>query len=137
MDTSINVYITWTDFIGQTHKSICPSSPEFFFQCPQAAFDAAELLIGANFTATALALKDVTSLEKDLTRDTAYLTVQLQYGVADDSFPLYPSPFPLFPNVHIRATLAMTHLQSIANENIASLGLQKVGRDTRNISQCR
>ena len=67
----------------------------------------------------------------------AYLTVQLQYGVADDSFPLYPSPFPLFPNVHIRATLAMTHLQSITNENIASLGLQKVGRDTRNISQCR
>jgi len=134
MDTSIN--ITWTDFIGQTYESICPFLHGFFFQCPQATFEAAELLIGANFT-TALALKNVTSLEKDITRDMVYLTVQLQYGVADDPFPLYPRPFPLFPNVHIRATLAMTHLQSIKNENIASLGLQKVGRDTRIIFQCR
>jgi len=89
-----------------------------------------------NFAATALALKNITSLEIDLTRHMAYLTVQLQYGVADNSFPLYSSPFPLFLNVYIRATLAMTHLQSITNKNIASLRLQKVGRDTQNISQC-
>jgi len=111
-------------------------------------FITAELLVAANFAATALAFKDVTPLEKDLTRHMAYLTVQLQYGmqsqygvqpqfeITEEPFPLNTSPFPLFPNVHIQATLAMKHLRSITNENIASLGLQKVGRDTRNIFQC-
>jgi len=97
------------------------------------------LLVGANFT-TALALKNVNPIDKAITRHTAYLTVQLQYGIADrlgDPFPLVPNRFPLFPNVRIRATLAVTHLKYITNENIASLGLQKVGRGTRNIFQCR
>jgi len=131
---SINIYITWTGSIGQTHELTCPCSDGVSFQCPlitEAVFTPAELLIGANFTATTLVLKNVTSLGKDLI---GQIGVQLQYGIADDPF---PSPFPLFPNVHLRATLAMTHLQYIMNENIASLGLQKVGRDTRNISQCR
>jgi len=127
----IKVYISWIDVIGQAHELTCPGSSGLF-QCPlitEAIFTVAELFIGASFTAIALALGDVTSLEKDLT---ACLMVQLQYGTADrlgDSFPLYPSQFPLFPNVNIRATLAMTHLQSMTNENIAGLGLKKVGRD--------
>lgn len=94
----------------------CPGS--FFVSMP---FDfgrrlglcpAGELFIGGNFTAIALVLK------KDLTIHTAFLNMQLQYGIADRSEDL-------FTNVHIRATLAVTYLQSMTNEYIAGIGLQK------------
>jgi len=98
-----------------------------------------ELFIGANFTAIALALKNDTFLG-DQTRHPEILQIQLGMndyfpGGFHDNVPV--NTFPLYRNVQLRATLAVTHRQTLKNKNMAALGLQKVGCETQKIFQCR
>jgi len=86
-----------------------------------------ELFIGANFTAITLALQNNTSLE-DGVQHPEFLLISLR--VYDDILPI---AFPLHRNVQLRATLAMTHRQTLKNNKIAALGFQKVGCDAQKI----
>jgi len=93
-----------------------------------------ELFIGTNFTAVALPPEN---LKNHTYGNAGPLFIGLIYGTYNldlsDSIRVFPDSFPLFPNVHIRATLAVIHVQNVMNENIAALGLQEVSRDARNI----
>ena len=81
-----------------------------------------ELFIGANLTA--IALKNDRHLGKD-----PLVWIQLGYG---DDLPR-ENGFPLFPNVQLRATLAVTCRQTLTNTNLAALGFKKVGCDIQKI----
>lgn len=91
-----------------------------------------ELFIGINFTAIALAFKDGSITEKGLHGNTGPMIIGLLYHTAKTLESVYLpllNEFLLFPNVHIWATLAITHTQTMTNEKRAALGLQKVGRN--------
>ena len=144
MQDDINVHMTWTNVIGLVHNLTCPAINSSAYQCPSISDDVpdfiGELFIGANFTATTLAFENGSEFEKGLHGNMGPLMIWLQYGTADNvgsSYPLLVNNFMLFPNVHIRATLAITHRQIMTNEKTAPLGLQKVGCDVQNILQHR
>ena len=151
---------------GHVHNLTCPSDGRRF-RCPslpendQDSVLFGELFVGANLTAIALALQNDTTLE-DGVQHPEFLLISL--GVYDDilpnivplpnalplpnAFPLlnaFPLPsafpllnaFPLHRNVQLRATLAMTHRQTLKNNGIAALGFQKVGCDAQKIFQHR
>ena len=125
------VYITSISSEGRGVNLICLGS--ISFQCPLVSehdpdVTFGELFIGTNFTASVQALTNGTDLKKDLHGNLGPLMIQLRYGT--DPF---GDLFPLFPNVHIRATLAVKHMQSVTSEKIAATGLQAVGRDVQNI----
>ena len=122
----IEVYITWTNIKGHVLNLPCPAT-DFIFQCPlkddSCPVTSGELVIGTNFTALALDLKNREDRAKDLDGNANPLMITLGYRGDFGR-----NSFSLFPNVHIRATLTMTHVQSIMNPNIAAFGFQKVGR---------
>jgi len=125
------VHLTWTSFKGHVLDLTCPINGTFVFRCPPILEDdsdpviSGELFVGTNFTAT--------SLHGNLTGNVTPVQIQLGYGTN----PISGDAFPLFPNVHSRATLAMTYIQSIKNTKSAALGLQKVGHNPSNIFQRR
>jgi len=121
---------------GHVHNSTCPIN-DWRFRCPplsaneQGSVLFGELFIGANFTAIALALQNTTSLG-DGAPYLEFLVISL--GTNDD---MQENAFPLYRNVQLRATLAMTHRQTLKNKKMAALGLQKVGCDAQKIVQRR
>ena len=139
---NVRVYMTWTNIKGHVYNLTCPGHITYI--CPSisedVSADAGELFVVANFTGIALAFKNGSELEKSLHGNTGPLMIRLQYGLDDmlgSSYPLLSNEFPLFPKVHIRATLAVTHIQTITNENAAALGLQEVGRHAQKVFQHR
>jgi len=128
--------MTWTSIKGHVHNLTCPIN-DWRFRCPllpeneQDSVFFGELFIGTNFTAIALALQNNTSLEAGV-QHPEFLLILL--GVNDD---LLANAFPLYRNVQLRATLAMTRRQALKNKKIAALGLQKVGCDVQKIIQHR
>jgi len=137
---NIKVYMTWTVPNGHAQNLACHGL--YVYQCPSVSDEispsvgSGELFIGIDFTAINIALKNDTKIEKDLRGDIGPLMIQLQHGTDHTSGDplLWPNSFPLFPDVQIRATLAVTRLQSMTNGKAAALGLQKVGRYAQNIS---
>ena len=146
MDVSddTKVYMTWTSYKGRVYNLTC-SVIDLGFRCPSSLENEltfvsfGELFIGANFTSIALALKNDTSLG-DQIRHPEFLLIQLGMndyipdGFHDDTPAI---TFPVYPNVQLRATLAMTHRQTLKNKKMAALGLQKVGCDVQKIFQRR
>jgi len=136
---NIKVYMTWTNSEGHVHNLTCPVTASTSFQCPSISKNewssviSGELFIGANFTAIVLALKDNGQSEKDLSRHAQFVLIQLGYGIIDT----LGNAFPLLPDVHLRATLAVTHRQALANTGITALGFQKVGCDAQMIFKRR
>ena len=146
MDVSddTKVYMTWTSYKGRVYNLTC-SVIDLGFRCPSSLENElifvsfGELFIGANFTAIALTVKNDASV-LDQTRHPELVDIQL--GMNDyfpdgfrDNTPAIS--FPLYPNVQLRATLAMTHRQTLKNKKMAALGLQKVGCDVQKIFQRR
>ena len=84
---SISVYITWTDFIGQTHKLTYPCSQDFFSMPSDygSHFHRCRIACWSQLHCNCACSQKRHIPETDLTRHMAYLTVQLQYRVADDS----------------------------------------------------
>ena len=126
------VYMTWTNTEGHVYNLTCPIDG-WRFRCPslpkndQDSVLFGELFIGANFTTIALALQNNTSL-KDGVQHPEFLLISLKvYGH------ILENAFPLNRNVQLRATLAMTHRQTLKNNGIAALGFQKVGCDAQKI----
>jgi len=123
----MKVYMTWTSFEGNVHNLTCLGN-NLSFHCPliskneQVDVFSGELFIGANLTA--IALKNDRHLGKD-----PLVWIQLGYG---DDLPR-ENGFPLFPNVQLRATLAVTCRQTLTNTNLAALGFKKVGCDIQKI----
>ena len=129
-DYVTQVNITWTNSKGRVLNLICLGS--IGFQCPSISeYDqsvtSGELFIGTNFTSSA----NGTDLEKDLHASAGPLIIQVGYGI---DFML-GDPFLLFLNVHIRATLAVTHMKTLTSSKMAGLGFKKVGCDAQNIFQ--
>jgi len=130
--------MTWTNVEGYVHNLTCDTIGSTVFQCPSLSEDECasaifgELFIGANFTAIALALKNNRRPETYITRPVEFVMIQLGFGA--DLTPGYA--FPLFPNVHLRATLAVTMRQTLMNTNIAAFGFQQVGCNAQMIFQC-
>ena len=113
------------------HNYTCPVV-DSSFECPP-TLDiepiggfSGELFIVTTFTAIALALQNDGHLEKCLTRHLEFLLIQLGYGRDIGNI------FPLFPNVHLCATLAVTHRQTLKNTDTTALG---VGCDAQKIFQ--
>jgi len=135
---NIKVYMAWTSSNRQVHNLTCPGS--VVYQCPttsDALMVSGELFIGINFTAIALAFKNSTKWEQSLHGNTGPMLIRFQYDTLESAYSLLWNEFLLFPNVHIWATLAITHTQTMTNEKKAALGLQKVGRDAQNIFRDR
>ena len=132
----MKVYITWINLEGHVHNYTCPVV-DSSFQCPPTLdiepidVFSGGLFIGTNFTATALALQNDGHLEKRLTRHLEFLLMQLGYGRDIGNI------FPLFPNGHLFATLAVTHRQTLKNTDAAALGFRKVGCGAQKIFQHR
>ena len=136
--------MAWTNMEGHVHNLTCPNNG-LSSRCPpfseieQGFAFFGELFIGANFTAIALALKKDTSLGDQFIHP-EFLLVRLgidDYTPSGINIDLPANAFPLYRNVQLRATLAMTHRQTSKNKNIAALGLQKVGCDVQKIIQHR
>jgi len=101
---NIKVDMTWTNLKGHVHNLTCPSISE------DVSVFVGELFIRASFTGIALAFENGSELEKSLHGNTGLLMIRLQYGLDDmlgSSYPLLLNESPLFPNTHIRATLAV------------------------------
>jgi len=135
--------MTWTNIEGHVYNSTCPFD-DWRFRChslPENDQDSVlfgELFIGANFTAIALTLQNDTSLE-DGFQHPEFLLISLKVydDILSNAFPLHQNAFPPHRNVQLRATLAMTHRQTLKNNKIAALGFQKVGCDAQKIFQHR
>ena len=125
--------MTWTNVEGHVVNLTCPAM-DLLFQCPSISEDysrsviSGELFIGTNFTEIALDLKNGADWAKDLHGNANPLMIALGYGTDRKS----GNFFWLFPNVHIRATLAVVYRQLMTNTNKAAFGLQKVGGDAQN-----
>ena len=135
----MKVYITWIDYEGHVYNYPCPFADDGF-RCPlfpeswgDASFG--ELVIGANFTAIALALQNDRRPKKNIIRDQEQEFLWIQLGHGSDNTP--GNAFPLFPNVHLRATLAVTYRKTLKTNKMAALGFQKVSCDAQKIFQHR
>jgi len=125
--------MTWTNLKGHVLNLTCPIT-DHFFRCPSNSEDdsesvlSGELFIGVNFTALALDLENSTASMGYLDINANPLTLTLRYGPYDSG-----DSFTLFPNVHLRATLAVVHEQLITNTILTALGFHKVGGDAPNL----
>ena len=129
-----HVHMTWATQEGAERGSTCLVSGSNNFSCSLILEDqstyfnliSGELFIAVNFTVANP--KDDTSFQGFLPENARPSMIK----VGLDTDPWSGNAFPLFPNVHLRATLAMTIRRTMAKGNLAAFGVQIVSCDAQN-----